>query len=521
MKKLFLKITILVVLFFIPKMVFGSVVINEVLYNAEGNDTGKEYVILYNNGDLAVDLTNWDLDPSSANYFTIPSFILNAKSSVVIHINGSGINSNTYIYTGTLSNMKDSEGPIALFNSTSHTIATLIDYIEYGAGNQVNESKAVSARIWTADAFIPNISTPGKAIKLQTTGVDNNSPSDWIETNPSIIQETTSPSEESIPEEPEIPIAPTENDNPPIADAGDNIIGFVNQEITLDGSFSYDMDENELQYSWNTGDGNSSDHQIVSHIYQYPGTYLATLTVYDGRYYVSDTITIKIQTAQITINEFMANPNGIDEVEEWIEIYNDADSITDISGWQLDDIASGSKAFIFPKNTLIAPKNYLVFSRQTTKIALNNDKDSVRLLLPDGIVFQEINYEKPPQGKSSARTAEGFVWSEPTPGMANIAGMIVGTDKNTTYQQNFTKSETVKEPSKDYVINLPDNQIEGGYIELSQNEPSSAPSDGTSTGKLASIKQSMQNPFNLALLIICIVFASGFIGLLLIKRLPS
>jgi hypothetical protein len=137
-------------------------------------------------------------------------------------------------------------------------------------------------------------------------------------------------------------------------------------------------------------------------------------------------------------------------------------------------------------------------------------------------VFQEINYEKPPQGKSSSRTAEGFVWSEPTPGMANITGRIVNSNKNTTYQQNFIKSEIVKESSKDYVINLPDNQIEGGFVELTQNEPASPASPtGGSTGKLASIKQSTQNPLNLALLIICIIFASGFIGLLLVKRLPN
>jgi len=528
MQKIFLGAIIAIVLFLSPKIVFGSVVINEVFYNADGVDTGKEYIILYNNGDSSVDLTNWDIDPSSANYFNLPSFVLNAKSFITIHINMSGTNSSTDIYTGTSSNMSDTAGPIALFKSTDHVTANLIDYVEYGTAGQTNESKAVSAGIWVAGNFIPN-AQEGKAIKLSINGIDNNLPSDWIETTPSIAQPeetpSTSESEEEAIETPEIPPA-TNNNNPPIADAGDNIIGFVNQEIVFDGSKSSDTDNNELSYSWNTGDGNSLDKISLIHKYHYPGTYLATLTVFDGRYYNTDTITIKIQQAQITINEFLPNPSGKDEEEEWIEIYNGADSISDISGWQLDDMASGSKAFVFPENTFIAPKSYLVFSRQTTKIALNNDIDSVRLLMPDGIVFQEINYEEPPQGKSSARTEEGFVWSDPTPGMANISGMVISYDKQTVSQMNIVEPQITKNSTKTYTIDLPKNDIEGGYI--IKNDQALISNDQApiqKTNQLAGIKQSAdQSPLNLVLIIICIVFGAGLAGLLLVrfkkKRLP-
>ena len=229
----------------------------------------------------------------------------------------------------------------------------------------------------------------------------------------------------------------------------------------------------------------------------------------------------------------MPNPEGKDEEEEWVEIYNGADSISDISNWQLDDMASGSKAFVFPKNTFIAPKSYLVFSRQTTKIALNNNIDSVRLLMPDGTVFQEINYEKPPQGKSSARTEEGFVWSEPTPGMANISS-IIGINpstgsrqaKQTVSQMNVVAPQTTKNSTKTYSIDLPKNDIEGGYIQLSNNSQTDTnritiqrENKGNNKGdnEMALIRQNTQNPLNLTLLIICIVFGASFMGLLLVK----
>jgi hypothetical protein len=269
------------------------------------------------------------------------------------------------------------------------------------------------------------------------------------------------------------------------------------------------------------GDGRIVDRSSFTYKYLYPGTYLVTLTISDGQTYTSDTISVEIQSAQIIINEFLPNPSGKDEEEEWVEIYNDSDSIVDISDWQLDDEASGSQPFTFPQNTLIAPKSYIVFSRQITGIALNNDKDSVRLLLPEGVVFQEINYEKPPQGKSSARTEEGFVWSMPTPGLINIispstnSGLI---NKNFVYQQPV-KPETTKESLQDYswyYQNKSLQNIEGGYTflpnppeQIEQKEPS----------QLASVKEgfSKQNLLNLILLIIAIILFGTVIGISLVR----
>lgn len=505
MKKLFLKITIMVVLFLIPKIVFGNVVINEVFYDATGVDTGKEYIRLYNNSDLSVNLTNWSLDPSSANYFIIPSFILDAKSFVNIHIGASGTNTSADLYDNSSNNMSNTAGPIALFNhATTHKAETFIDYIEYGVGGQTNESEAVKAGIWTAGTFVTDVQE-GKAIKLKIDGLDNNLPSDWTETIPSIAQESSSTSEESAASTPgEVPAS--QANQPPIADAGDNIIGFVNQEIEFDGSQSSDPENNDLHYEWNMGNGKLIEIPSFTYVYPYPGTYLITLMVFDGKNYAFDTITVQIQSAQIIINEFLPNPSGKDDEEEWIEIYNDSDSITDISGWQLDDTASGSSAFVFPKNTLIAPKSYLVFSRQITNIALNNDKDSIRLLLPEGAIFQEINYENPPIGKSSARTDKGFVWSAPTPGTANIISSLASVEranKKFVYQQPIN-SETTKESPENYAVDFQNDiqpNIEGGYVE-----------------ELASVKQSpAQNPLNLIFILIAVIFGSGFVGLLLVK----
>ena len=517
-KKLFIT-TFLVVFIFIPKIVSGSVVINEVFYNPASTDTNKEYIIIYNNGDELYSLNNHCLY-AGGKHFVIPSFSMASKQSVIIHWNTDGTNSSTDLYTGkTLENMGNTSDVVALFSThDKHDASTIIDYLRYHTATKTEvktwESAAVSAGIWTKGNFITNVAE-GKAIKLKIDGADTNSPSDWIEAEPSITQEET----ESTTETPETPLIPTGN-NPPIADAGDNIIAFIGQEVRFDGTGSSDPDNDELHYEWNMGDGKLIEKPTFTYIYNYPGTYLVTLMVYDGRYYVSDTITIEIQAGEIIINEFLPNPSDKDKEEEWIEIYNDSDSIVDISGWQLDDETSGSEPFVFPKNTLIAPKTYIVFSRQITGITLNNDKDTVRLLLPEGVIFQEINYEKPPQGKSSARTGEGFVWSVPTPGLANASNLAISLEtanKNFIYQQPI-KSELTKEPSEQYVINYQNaNQpeIEGGYAVLpAQEEPRQ-----DVKSQLATVKEpvSKQSPFQLILIIAAIIIAGLIIGLLLAR----
>lgn len=505
MKIMLLRATILVVLFFIPKMVFGNVVINEIMYDLEiGADGGREWVEVLNNSDTSVDLTGWKIFEEGTNHkltLTQGNISLSPNGYAIIADNSEKFLLDNPSYSGTLFDsafsLSNSGENLALKNKD----LTIVEEVNYTSSWGANGNGR------TLQRENPNGATWGSG--NPTPGAINNiSP-----------EEPASESEESTTEQPETPLIPTGPNSPPIADAGDNIIGFINQEISFTASKSSDPENNELHYEWNMGDGKLIEKPSFAYKYFYPGTYLVTLMVYDGQYYVSDTITVKIQAGQITINEFLANPSGKDEEEEWIEIYNDSDSIVNISNWQLDDAMSGSEPFVFPKNSLIAPKSYLVFPRQITGIALNNDKDSVRLLLPEGVVFQEITYEKPPLGKSSARTDEGFVWSTPTPGMANIispsnaSGLI---NKEFIYQQPI-EPETTKEPLGDYVINYQNSnkpEIEGGYTIINPNDKELNPQ----TNNLATIKQpTTQNPLNLIFLVIAVTFGSGFIGLLLVK----
>jgi hypothetical protein len=97
MQKIFLGIIIIVVLFLSPKIVFGSVVINEVFYNPGETDTGLEYIVLYNNGSEPYSLNNYCLYAAGKHYI-INSLTINPNNSTIIHWNADGTNTSTDIH---------------------------------------------------------------------------------------------------------------------------------------------------------------------------------------------------------------------------------------------------------------------------------------------------------------------------------------------------------------------------------------------------------------------------------------
>jgi subtilisin family serine protease/chitodextrinase len=73
------------------------------------------------------------------------------------------------------------------------------------------------------------------------------------------------------------------SNQPPVADAGLDQAGMVRQDLSFDGSGSYDPDGSITEYSWDFGDGKTGSGMTVSHNYKKEGTYTVTLTVTDNQ----------------------------------------------------------------------------------------------------------------------------------------------------------------------------------------------------------------------------------------------
>ncbi len=123
----------------------------------------------------------------------------------------------------------------------------------------------------------------------------------------------------------------------------------------------------------------------------------------------------------IIINEILPSPEGPDDKEEWIEIFNQNEFEVVLSGWQIKDMAGKIKTYTLRDKTTISPKGFLVFPRPETKITLNNDGDGLILSGPSGEILDRVKYESAPLGESYNRKGAEWAWSEVlTPGNINV-----------------------------------------------------------------------------------------------------
>jgi PKD repeat protein len=87
------------------------------------------------------------------------------------------------------------------------------------------------------------------------------------------------------------------SNQPPIADAGKDKIGAINQNLFFDGSGSHDPYGDPIKYKWDFGDGNVTnwgDKSNFYHSYAKAGSYNASISVYDGLFFDKDYCIVKI-----------------------------------------------------------------------------------------------------------------------------------------------------------------------------------------------------------------------------------
>ncbi|MBU1951461.1 lamin tail domain-containing protein [Patescibacteria group bacterium] len=385
-------------------------VINEVLYDPNGSDLGNEWIELYNPTSNIIDLANWAVESggsSFGNILTFENVTIQPQSFFVIgEMNIS--EANLIVDELKFQNGGSATDGIRIVDQNGQVIDTLL-YDEPNTNQLLDDSKNVGTN------FAPDASS-GSSLGRDNQSTDtDNCTSDFIEYT------VTSLGTENI------IILPNEA---PVADAGSNQKGVVNEEIQFDASDSFDPNEDPISYSWDFGDGTGSNQIAPVHRYGSPDNYLVDLVVSDGELQDSDSITVSITEAPITpppggypigvvINELLPNPTGSDSEGEFIELHNISDNTISLSGWQLGDSSSSIYCF---EDQLIKSDEYLAVFREDSGIALNNSGgDQAVLYHPDGEIVNGVEYTgSAAEGKSYSLLGSGeWVWSKPSPGASN------------------------------------------------------------------------------------------------------
>lgn len=156
----------------------------------------------------------------------------------------------------------------------------------------------------------------------------------------------------------------------------------------------------------------------------------------------------------IIISEIMANPEGTDNGEEWVELFNSSDQAINIKDWILDDLSVnnsvGSFSYKIPE-MIIQPNKYVSIPIPEGKFALNNSSvDAVKLFWPDQDLATELQYSGPVKEEQTwCKIKSGYKWCKPTPNAANAELPVTTTTKNTTTNTTNSTSDDTDDSTKE------------------------------------------------------------------------
>lgn len=120
----------------------ADVIVTEIMYNADGSDDGREWVEIYNNGGVAVDISGWDLkdedDPGLAGPIPNSTSLAPGEALVLIEDQtifesdwGTGINFIVLPGMGTslnLANSPASGNEVLMLRDGSDSVIDTVDY---------------------------------------------------------------------------------------------------------------------------------------------------------------------------------------------------------------------------------------------------------------------------------------------------------------------------------------------------------------------------------------------------------
>lgn len=411
-----------------PHFVFASVVINEVLFDPAGTDTGLEKIELYNPDAGAADLSNWELYPDGTGYFVFPAgFSLAPNSFLLIHLRTSGTDDALNLYhSSASSNMGNSSGSLAIFRPGGRSSSTIVDFVRYHkpgvSESKTWESAAAAAGLWTSGEFVDiGALTEGNSIGLLGDGVRNNAAAWKIYAVPSLGVANSSP---TPPPPPPPPTPGTPSPAPPpspasgsggaprpslSADAGSDTAAVAGTIVLFQG-LAFGLNGEPLpgaRFLWNFGDGTVQEGKSLTHIYHFPGTYRANLTVSSGEYTGSDWRVVSVLPPLIEISEVKPGSDG------FIELFNNGEDDAAIGGMNL--LAGGSFTFGIPVGTVVGGKQAIVFATAVTGL-----DPAVSLTLRDArlVTLESVSFAaRLPRGASWEKSGGTFVVEHtPTPG---------------------------------------------------------------------------------------------------------
>ncbi|OGF25868.1 hypothetical protein A2331_04755 [Candidatus Falkowbacteria bacterium RIFOXYB2_FULL_34_18] len=342
-----------------------DIILSEIFPNPVGLDQDSEWIEIYNRGTRTINLYGWQMGDESGTRYTFPKQTIKAREYLVVEKKNSGISLN------------NKEDTVFIWQPFKDEFLQRIKYEKAGEGESYNYLDYK----WTWN----NNPTPGEKNKFEY------------------------------------------KNTPPNVDFYFSEAMRVGTPICFDGSDTSDKDGDALRFFWDFGDGFTNNLPNPEHTFWREGEFEIKLLVSDGIGTSSAVKKIQIgrqekgddvlgwadQYTPVVINEILPDPNGKDTENEFIELYNNGEGDVNLRGWILDDEEGGSAPYKFTEDTWLGSDQYFVVFRPVSKLALNNDIDTVRLFKNEKELVEEIKYENVVPNNSYARGLNNrWFWTE-------------------------------------------------------------------------------------------------------------
>ena len=168
---------------------------------------------------------------------------------------------------------------------------------------------------------------------------------------------------------------------PPVADAGQDQLVGVAQEVLFDASGSSDADGAVVSYQWDFGDGSGASGMIVRHRFADSGRYPVSVTVTDDTDLGNNT---SVDTAMVTVNQspvaLITAPDGACPAEQVVfsaRDSTDGDGAIARFAWDLGDGTVAAEQDV--THSFASPGTYEVALTVDDGLALNNSRNQSTL----------------------------------------------------------------------------------------------------------------------------------------------
>lgn len=363
-----------------------ALVIHEVMSNPVGDDSGREWVEVYNNEEIDVDISSLTISIKGGT----PVVVTPLSGGTIVPRGGYAIIASTV--SGSTKFLQDYGNYSGLlFKSSLSLVNTGVTSIDIRLGGQVvnaiasyTAAKEGSTLSLVNGSFVQTTPTPGSANTSDTSV----SQDEFAATSTPTSQVTVS---KQVPPAPDIIIhVPFEK----IAVAG------APARFSAYGTRRDDTPVNDLRFSWAFGDGGEATGSSTLYRYAYPGRYIAHVEARNNTVYGEGVERVHVVSPELTIASVGSGKYGT-----YVDIQNGGMYDLNISDWRL---LFDGVPYVFPRNTIIAGHSTTRLSGLAMGFASTTVKEGgeVALVFPNQErIAQFIHTTQLPQVLGTSTTA--------------------------------------------------------------------------------------------------------------------